>query len=60
NAIAPSRSEHLLVAKRREISLQGHKDIFDAIKTGNPVAAAEAMNRHLQDIKENVFGSAAP
>ncbi|MBL4666389.1 MAG: FCD domain-containing protein, partial [Sneathiella sp.] len=58
SAIDPSRSEHLLSAERRKISLEGHIDIFNAIKSGDPASASAAMTQHLYDIKENVLGAA--
>ncbi len=57
NAISPSRSEHLLKMERREISYQGHLDIFKAVKSGDTEAATEAMKEHLLAIKKNVFGN---
>ena len=39
-----------------EIAYQAHKDIFDAIAKRDPVAASDAMDRHLQVVERLYWG----
>ncbi len=50
-----TREIHLQSEKRKEKSLQGHRDIVVAIKRGNGEAARQAMQRHLEDVESILF-----
>jgi len=50
-----TRETHLQSEKRNEKSLQGHHDIFAAVKSGNGRAAQQAMRRHLEDVESILF-----
>lgn len=46
----PSRAVALQSKERRGTSLTGHREILDAIRAGDAVAASEAMERHVRGV----------
>ena len=50
-----TRETHLQSEERKEKSLQGHYDVFAAVKSGNGRAARQAMHRHLKDVESILF-----
>ena len=50
-----TREPHLQSEERKLKSLQGHHDIFAAIKAGNTRVAPQAMRRHLEDVEGILF-----
>ena len=50
-----TRETHLQSEERKEKSLQGHYDIFAAVKSGNGRTARQAMRRHLEDVESILF-----
>jgi GntR family transcriptional repressor for pyruvate dehydrogenase complex len=53
--LAQKREKFLQVEERAQRSLMGHQEIFSAIKARNPVAARQAMRRHLEDVENILF-----
>jgi GntR family transcriptional repressor for pyruvate dehydrogenase complex len=53
--LAQTREKFLQVEERAQRSLMGHQEIFSAIKARNPVAARQAMRRHLEDVENILF-----
>lgn len=52
---AESRDRYLQVEGRPEKSLARHKDILEAIRSGNKELAAQVMQDHLADIENSLF-----
>jgi GntR family transcriptional repressor for pyruvate dehydrogenase complex len=50
-----TRETHLQSEERKEKSLEGHYDVFAAVKSGNGRAARQAMRRHLEDVESILF-----
>ena len=50
-----TRERYLQPEERKRRSLQGHQKILSAVKRGNPVAARQAMRRHLEEIEDIIF-----
>jgi GntR family transcriptional repressor for pyruvate dehydrogenase complex len=50
-----TRETHLQSEERKEKSLQGHYDVFAAVKSGNGRAGRQAMRRHLEDVESILF-----
>ncbi len=53
--LAQTREKYLQVEGRAQKSLKGHQKILSAIKARNPVAARQAMRRHLEEIEHILF-----
>ena len=53
--LAQTREKYLQVEGRAQKSLKGHQEILSAIKARNPVAARQAMRRHLEEIEHILF-----
>ncbi len=53
--LAQTREKYLQVEGRAQRSLEGHQKIFSAIKARNPVAARQAMRRHLEEVEHILF-----
>jgi GntR family transcriptional repressor for pyruvate dehydrogenase complex len=53
--LAQTREKFLQGEGRAQRSLMGHQEIFSAIKARNPVAARQAMRRHLEDVEKILF-----
>ncbi len=51
-----NRKRYLHVAHRAEKSIRHHREILNAIATGDSILAANSMNDHLDDIHETLFG----
>jgi GntR family transcriptional repressor for pyruvate dehydrogenase complex len=54
--ISPSRNESLQTQERARLSLASHRRIFDAIRSGRPVEARQAMEEHIHSIDPKLFG----
>jgi DNA-binding FadR family transcriptional regulator len=52
-----SRHEHSQSSDRNKLSIQGHKQILDAIKVGDSTAANQLMADHLHAIRKLVISS---
>jgi GntR family transcriptional repressor for pyruvate dehydrogenase complex len=50
-----TREKNLQVEGRAQKSLKGHQEILSAIKARNPVAARQAMRRHLEEVEHILF-----
>ena len=50
-----TREKNLQVEGRAQKSLKGHQEILSAIKSRNPVAALQAMRRHLEEVEHILF-----
>ena len=50
-----TREKYLQTEERKQKSLAGHQDILVAIKSGNGIAAQQAMRRHLEEVENIVF-----
>ncbi len=55
NLLLKSREEYLQSPKRRQLSLQGHARILNAIKERNPNKAGEAMENHLANVEDIIM-----
>ena len=53
--LAQTREKYLQVEGRAQKSLKGHREVLSAIKARNPVAARQAMRRHLEEIERILF-----
>ena len=53
--LSQTRDEYLQSEERRRVSVKGHQRILDAIKSGNGMAARQAMLKHLADVEKIVF-----
>ena len=51
-----TRSPWLQSMERRNASVEGHLRIIEALASGNPEAAAAAMNSHLLNVEHHIFG----
>jgi GntR family transcriptional regulator, transcriptional repressor for pyruvate dehydrogenase complex len=49
--LAKTREDYLQTEERMEKSLQGHREILAAIKTGRGNVARQAMRRHLEEVE---------
>ena len=52
-----TRDEHLQDEERSRKSLEGHEEVFEAIKNGDSITARRAMRRHLEDMEKIVLGN---
>ena len=50
-----TREKYLQVEGRAQKSLKGHREILSAIKARNPMAARQAMRRHLEEVEHILF-----
>ena len=50
-----TREKYLQPEERRRKSLEGHREILAALKSGSPDGARRAMRRHLQAVENTVF-----
>jgi GntR family transcriptional repressor for pyruvate dehydrogenase complex len=50
-----TREKYLQVEGRAQKSLKGHREILSAIKARNPMAARQAMRRHLEEVEHLLF-----
>lgn len=50
-----TREKYFQTEERKQKSLDGHQNIFAAIKSGNPKAAREAMRRHIENVENILF-----
>jgi len=50
-----TREKYLQSEERKQKSLQGHREILTAIKSGNGPAARQAMRRHLEGVEDVLF-----
>jgi GntR family transcriptional regulator, transcriptional repressor for pyruvate dehydrogenase complex len=50
-----TREKYLQTEERKQKSLHGHRNVFEAIKNGNGPAARQAMRRHLEDVEDVLF-----
>ena len=50
-----TREKYFQTEERKQKSLDGHQNIFTAIKSGNPKAAREAMRRHIENVENILF-----
>jgi GntR family transcriptional repressor for pyruvate dehydrogenase complex len=55
NLMAKTREKYLQVEERAQKSLKGYQEILSAIKARNPVAARQAMRRHLEEVEHILF-----
>jgi GntR family transcriptional repressor for pyruvate dehydrogenase complex len=53
--LAQTREKYLQVEERAQKSLKGHQEILSAIKARNPLAARQAMRRHLEEVEHILF-----
>jgi GntR family transcriptional repressor for pyruvate dehydrogenase complex len=53
--MAKTRGKYLQLDERAHKSLKGHQAILSAIKARNPVAARQAMRRHLEEVEHILF-----
>jgi DNA-binding FadR family transcriptional regulator len=53
--LAESRDKYLQVEGRPEKSLARHKEVLEAIRSGNKELAARVMQDHLEDIEHSLF-----
>ena len=53
--MAKTREKYLQVEERAQKSLKGYQEILSAIKARNPVAARQAMRRHLEEVEHILF-----
>ena len=53
--LAESRDKYLQVDGRPEMSLARHREILDAIRSGNSDLAAKIMSEHMEDIEMSLF-----
>jgi GntR family transcriptional regulator, transcriptional repressor for pyruvate dehydrogenase complex len=53
--LSKTRETYLQSDERKQKSLRGHYDILAAIKTGNGVAARQAMRKHLEEVERTLF-----
>ncbi len=50
-----TREKYFQTEERKQKSLNGHLNIFTAVKNGNRVNARKAMRRHIEDLENIVF-----
>ncbi len=50
--LSKTRENYLQTEERKEKSLQGHREILMAIKSGNSIGARQAMRRHLKNVED--------
>ena len=53
--INQSRSDWLQSSERRHASVEGHLRIIDALESGDPRAAFQAMREHIMAVERNIF-----
>ncbi len=53
--LGQTRVRYMQTEDRKLRSLQGHRDILDAVKNRDGVAARKAMRRHLEEVEETLF-----
>jgi GntR family transcriptional repressor for pyruvate dehydrogenase complex len=53
--LAQTREKYLQVEGRAQKLLKGHQEILSAIKARNPLAARQAMRRHLEEVEHILF-----
>jgi GntR family transcriptional regulator, transcriptional repressor for pyruvate dehydrogenase complex len=53
--LCASRDQYLQNSKRRQLSIQGHAQILNAIKARKPDQARKAMERHLRIVEQSVM-----
>lgn len=56
--INETRSGWLQSRERRQSSIEGHLKIIDALESGNPDKAFEAMKKHLLEVEQHILGDA--
>ena len=53
--LGKTREKYLQTEERKQKSLQGHRNILEAVRNGNGKAARQAMSRHLEDVESVLF-----